>query len=121
MKPSVFIVEDDEDIRYILDIYLSEEGFLTTSFENVAEFKSVFPAELPDIFLLDVMLPDGYGTDLCNDIRNEPSSAELPVVMMSAHAAAARIDKVCHADGFIQKPFELTSVQATLMKFLKGG
>lgn len=66
MAVTVFVVEDNEDIGYILEYYLGEEGFDVHLFPTISAFKEVFPAVMPKFFLLDVMLPDGNGIALCN-------------------------------------------------------
>ena len=119
MGNTVFIVEDNEDIGFILNSYLSQEGFKVSIFPSVGAFKTVYPNELPDIFLLDVMLPDGDGITLCNEIKANVKTSSLPVAIMSAHTQAAEIATKSKADSFIKKPFDLETIQFTLSKFLQ--
>ncbi|ETZ22404.1 response regulator [Pedobacter sp. V48] len=69
--------------------------------------------ELRDLFLLDVMLPDGNGIDLCHQIRRDSRSSVLPVLIMSSQRSedAAR---TCEAESFIAKPFDLFNRWAKL-------
>lgn len=120
MGNTVFIVEDNEDIGFILDSYLSQEGFKVSLFPSVSAFKAVYPNELPDIFLLDVMLPDGDGITLCNEIKANAKTSKLPVVIMSAHSHPTQIAAKSKADSFIKKPFDLETIQITLAKFLQS-
>ncbi|PTS98774.1 response regulator [Pedobacter sp. HMWF019] len=115
MAIKVFIVEDNEDIGFILESYLSQEGFEVSLFPSVSAFKSVYPSRLPQVFLLDVMLPDGDGIALCNEIKNNPEAAALPVVLMSAHSPAEQIVTESKADNFIKKPFDLELIPKTLI------
>ena len=105
-KPHIFVVEDNPDIGFILDYYLSEEGFRVNLFPTIAAFSNTFAIETPDIILLDVMLPDGNGLKLCEQIKHDPRTADLPVLMMSAHASIAN-NLSCPAEEFIPKPFDL--------------
>jgi DNA-binding response OmpR family regulator len=107
---NIYIVEDNEDIGYILDYFLQEEGFNVSLFPTVSAFKIIYNQKLPDLFLLDVMLPDGDGLALCNEIKESDRSAHLPVLVMSAHAPAEKMSKDTCADGFIMKPFDLDNV-----------
>ena len=67
---NIFMVEDNQDIREILDIFLTAEGYNVYPFGTVKEFKKRNPEIIPDLYLFDAMLPDGSGIDLCNEIKN---------------------------------------------------
>ncbi|CAM4415727.1 Response regulator receiver domain-containing protein [Pedobacter westerhofensis] len=118
MGTIVFIVEDNEDIGYILDFYLSDEGYKVSVFSNITAFKAALTLNKPDIFILDVMLPDGNGIDLCNELKSDPESRDLPVLMMSANTTAEKVTDSTRADGFIKKPFDLLAVQQALYNTL---
>jgi two-component system phosphate regulon response regulator PhoB len=106
----IFIVEDNEDIGFILDCFLQEEGFGVSLFPTIAQFRLDFNKALPDLFLLDVMLPDGDGLALCNELKQNHRSAHLPILVMSAHSTARKLSLETCADGFITKPFDLNQV-----------
>lgn len=110
MKKKIFIVEDNPDIGYILHYFLEDEGFEVTLFDNASSFNHSFERDLPDILLLDVMLPDGDGIQICDDIKSKPRTAHLPILIMSAHAPAEKISAESCANGFISKPFDLELV-----------
>lgn len=103
---SIFVVEDNEDIGFILEFFLHEEGFQVKLLTTAAAFRNAMETELPDLILLDVMLPDGNGLDLCQGIKRDHRVKQLPVMIMSAHADGARV-KACNAEEFIAKPFDL--------------
>lgn len=104
--PNIFILEDDTDIGYILNFHLTEEGYKIKLFNNVTEIADALKNGLPDLFLLDVMLPDGNGIDICNQIKKNSTSAEVPVLMMSANVDPLKL-RSCACDAFIKKPFDL--------------
>ncbi|MFY7813954.1 MAG: response regulator, partial [Chryseobacterium taeanense] len=64
----------------------------------------------PDIFILDVMMPDGSGIDVCNALRNDPETANIPIMIMSAHAKDTEVTSKCNADEFVSKPFDIDAV-----------
>ena len=103
---SIFVIEDNEDIGFILDYFLREEGFRVRLFASAEDFTNAFKEEVPDIFLVDVMLPDGDGISLCNLIKHDSRSAAIPVLIMSAHSDDTSLKK-CKAEEFIPKPFDL--------------
>ncbi|KQS92408.1 response regulator [Chryseobacterium sp. Leaf394] len=103
----IYIVEDDDSIREILEIFLTSEDYSVQSFENVKEFDQRNKEEKPDLYLFDVMLPDGSGIDLCSQIKTSRENAEIPVLIMSAHAQLKNFADDCQPDGFISKPFDI--------------
>ncbi|WP_316813096.1 response regulator transcription factor [Pedobacter heparinus] len=105
-KPNIFIIEDNEDIGFILDYFLNEEGFSVKLFPTVMAFSNAFRSSIPDLFLIDVMLPDGNGIELCDEIKKDFRSANIPVLIMSANADKPSIE-ACEAEEFIPKPFDL--------------
>lgn len=102
-------MEDDEDIRYILEYVLSEAGYKLQLFDSINDFKKRDKAQAPDLFLLDVRLPDGCGLDLCREIKSSPLTSGIPVVIMSAHANGEFAISDGKADHFLAKPFDLDS------------
>jgi len=113
---TIFIVEDETGIRDALQLLLSFENYDVRSFSTFKAFTERDKSAVPDIFILDVMLPDGLGTDLCNQLKKEPETSHIPVIIISAHAKAENVINSCEADEFIPKPFDIDDV---LMKIEK--
>lgn len=107
---TIFIVEDDKGIRDALQLLLSFEDYEVRSFSDAETFKQRDKSVVPDVFMLDVMLPDGLGTDLCNDLKKESQTSAIPVMIMSAHAKAHTVIDSCNADEFVVKPFDIDDV-----------
>jgi len=103
----IFLVEDDVGIRDTLEILLTTEGYDVQSFGRVTEFNNRDKSILPDLFLFDVMLPDGLGTDLCRQIKADKDSLNVPVIIMSANADLDDISYECIPNYFITKPFDI--------------
>lgn len=107
MSKCIHLVEDDEDIRFIVEYVLTEEGYEVKAFGNVSEFYKGLATDKIDLFILDVMLPDGNGIDICRKLKTDKETSHIPVIIMSAHAAEKSILEEACADGFISKPFDL--------------
>ena len=107
MSRRIHIVEDDEDIRYIVSYILNDMGYEISISETLADFRRQIAVEIPQLILLDVMLPDGNGIDICRALKSDPATAQIPVVIMSAHAAEKAVLEEACADDFISKPFDL--------------
>lgn len=100
----IFIVEDDEGIRELLEFLLMSKDYKVKTFPTVNSFNSYLTQNTPDLFLLDIMLPDGNGLDLCKELKQIEATRAVPVVLMSAHADISRMEG---ADDFIAKPFDV--------------
>lgn len=113
---TIFIVEDETGIRDALQLLLSFENYDVRSFSTVEAFNKRDQSIVPDIFILDVMLPDGLGTDLCNQLKDAPETSNIPVMIISAHAKAENVIQSCQADEFIPKPFDIDDVLVKIEK-----
>lgn len=107
---TIYIVEDETGIRDALQLLLSFENYEVRSFSTIEAFNNRNQSEIPDIFILDVMMPDGLGTDVCNQLKENSATANVPVMIMSAHAKNAEVIKSCNADIFVSKPFDIDDV-----------
>jgi DNA-binding response OmpR family regulator len=113
-KPVVLLVEDDSNLCESLMSYLSREGFEVRVAGTLAETQAKLEEALPDVVVLDWMLPDGQGIDLLKDLsRTRPT---LPVVLLTARAEL--VDKVVGlesgASDYLTKPFEPRELVARL-------
>ncbi|WP_316850484.1 response regulator transcription factor [Pedobacter agri] len=104
---TILLLEDDDAIREVIHLILEEENYNVVSFSTVAEFSSRDENINADLFLLDVMLPDGSGLDVCEQIK---SVSNTPVLVMSAHATLKDIESKCVPSNFIQKPFDIENL-----------
>lgn len=106
----IILVEDDKAIREFLVIFLESENYDVRSFSSVNEFLSRDHNDIPDLYLFDVMLPDGSGIDLCKEIKHSNINIGVPVIIMSAHANLSQMKDLCDPDDFIPKPFDIDYV-----------
>ena len=124
MAISVLVVEDDKNIRELLQLYLEKEGYAVTVAADGGQGLDKFRAIKPDLVLLDVMMPVMDGWAVCRAIREE---GDTPVIMLTAKGELD--DKVAGlragADDYITKPFEmkevLARIEAVLRRSDRGG
>ncbi len=118
MSTKILIVEDEENIAQLLDMYLEKEGFETMVAEDGAKAISVFPSFLPDLVLLDIMLPEVSGWTVLEKIREWSNT---PVIMLTAKGETS--DKIkalgMGADDYIVKSFEIKEVMARIQAVLR--
>lgn len=106
-RKKIFVLEDDPDIMELVTYILETAGYEVTECSTVGRFNELISQALPDIFILDILLPDGNGLDICKQLRTAHSTAEIPVLMMSANRTKQDIEAYgCPAD-FISKPFDI--------------
>ncbi len=117
----IYLVEDDENIKELLVYALNSNGFDVNSFENPLDFWTALEVELPELVLLDIMLPNENGTDVLKKLRKQDRTAKLPVIMLTAKSA--EMDKVKSfsygADDYITKPFSVLELVARIKAILK--
>ncbi len=103
----IYIVEDDADIREMEAYALSSAGFSVEAFEESTAFFAAARKQLPDLVLLDVMLPGTDGLAILKRLRADPAARAIPIIMVTAKTAEA--DKVkgldSGADDYLTKPF----------------
>src|SRR6202000_3232782 len=115
MKKKVLIIEDDKDTLEILAHLtrdLNVECELCCGSVSLSEIKKIDP----NLVLLDHWLNDGYGDELCRQIKGDATTAHIPVVMVSAHLEIAEIAAQCRANGYLAKPFDIDDLQAIISK-----
>lgn len=102
----IFVVEDDADIRELLEYLLESEHYKVQSFSTAEAFKEQIKSQRPDLIILDIMLPDGNGVTICEELKSGEEHFLIPVILMSAHIDTSSFRKSC-ADDFIPKPFDI--------------
>ena len=80
----IYIVEDDENIREIETIALKNSNYMVCAFEKATTFYKKLEDIMPDLVLLDVMLPDESGYDIVRKLRKNPATKKLPIIMQDA-------------------------------------
>lgn len=121
----IYIVEDDESIREIESIALKNSNYIVSAFENAKEFYKKLDELVPDLILLDVMLPDESGYDIVRKLRKRPATQDIPIIMVTANTTEMDMIKGFDggADDYIKKPFSImeliTRVKALLRRTAK--
>ncbi|SDD19350.1 response regulator transcription factor [Pedobacter soli] len=109
-KKRIHILEDDQEIRNVIEILLSDEGFELQLSSSFAELKKNIQDAMPDLFLLDVMLPDGNGAEICEDLKTDIFTKHIPIIVMSAQNNSEQKAIDAFADDYISKPFDIDDV-----------
>jgi two-component system response regulator RegX3 len=120
MKPRILIVEDERAISEPLAEHLEREGFEPEVAGTVSAAADAFDRDPHDLILLDVMLPDGDGRDLCRQIRTR---SDVPIVMLTARGE--EVDRIVGlelgADDYVVKPFSAGELTARMRAIMRRG
>lgn len=122
MAERILVVDDEPDLLELVRFNLAQSGFEVETAETAAEAVEAVRHRVPDLLVLDLMLPDLPGTEVCRQLRSDPSLRELPIIMLTAKSE--EVDRIVGfelgADDYVTKPFsprELTlRVQAILRR-----
>src|SRR5919107_338344 len=129
----IALIEDDADLFALLKYNLEKEGFALVGAQTGKGAIDLCRRERPDLILLDIMLPDSDGLDICKGIRNHPELAHIPIIFLTARASET--DRIVGlelgANDYIVKPFFIRELiarikiqfrgQATAARVLKAG
>jgi DNA-binding response OmpR family regulator len=123
MTASILIAEDEPNIVLALEYVLQEEGYRVRVARDGQQALQALAAELPDLVLLDVMLPLVSGFDICQRIRSSPDWRGLRVLMLSAKGRDAEVQKglALGADAYLTKPFAIKDLLAEVARLLGTG
>ena len=120
MAKKVLVIEDDKDIRDTIVYVLEEQGYEVTASEDAKILKSLDYIK-PDLILLDNWLTewksDANGQQISKQLKTDPATKHIPIVMISAVSNIQEIAEAAHADDYLKKPFNLDDIIAIAKKF----
>lgn len=122
MKKTVLVVEDEESLLKLESILLTSRGYEVIGVPHGAAALEVLGKEKIDLVLLDIMLPEIDGFEVCRRIKEDPQTRKIPVIMLTAKKSQedlARGNEV-GADWYITKPFKSTKVIETIERFINA-
>ncbi len=121
MAVHIYIVEDDKNIREIEMFALKNSGYAVEEFENAKSFFSRTAEKVPDLVLLDIMLPDMDGLEIVKKLRSRPDTVRIPIILVTAKTT--ELDKVkgldIGADDYLTKPFGVMELISRVKALLR--
>ncbi|MDO4834380.1 MAG: response regulator transcription factor [Bacillota bacterium] len=117
----IYVVEDDADIREIETIALKNGDYRVKGFGSAAEFYGQLEETLPDLVLLDIMLPDEDGYEIVKKLRGNRRTQKLPIIMVTAKTSEIDMVKGLDdgADDYIRKPFSILELQSRVKALIR--
>lgn len=121
MNSRIYVAEDDDNIREILRCTLESHGYITQVYDTAPPLLAAMEQQLPDLVLLDIMMPEMDGAEALRRIKQDPRTREVPVIFLTAKSG--EIDKVrgldLGAEDYITKPFGLLELAARVRAVLR--
>jgi two-component system phosphate regulon response regulator PhoB/two-component system alkaline phosphatase synthesis response regulator PhoP len=121
VKKTIAIIDDEPDIVELVSLHLQRAGFDTKGFFNTEDFLDFVGNNIPDLILLDLMLPDADGFEICKYLRKKDEFASVPIIMLTAKGEET--DKVLGlelgADDYVTKPFSPKELVARVKAVLR--
>ena len=122
-KQKILVVDDEPDVVELVEFNLKAAGFTVTSAENGREALTTAQSTRPDLIVLDVMLPEMDGLEVCKLLRRDPVTAATPIIMLTARAE--EVDRVLGlelgADDYLTKPFSPRELVLRVKGLLRRG
>jgi len=124
MQPTeshIIVVEDEPDILGLVSYCLTQAGYAVTGFTNGEQALQVITQKMPSLILLDLMLPHVGGLEICRLLKDNPDTARIPIIMVTAKCEEADMVKGLEmgADDYITKPFSLKVLLARIHAMLR--
>lgn len=122
MQKKILIVEDEESLLKLESILLTTKGYLVQGATTGLAALEAVAIEAPDLILLDIMLPELDGFEVCKQIKENPDTCHIPIIFLSAKKTPEDISRgeEVGADRYITKPFKSAAVMNTIEQLLSG-
>lgn len=117
---TIWVVDDDDAIREVVEIILQEENYIVETMSNERELFIRLQNQKPVVILLDILLSGSDGIEIAKKIKNNPETASIPVIMMSADTQIEKKYEEAGANGFIKKPFDITELTEMIERYMKS-
>ncbi len=121
MKKLLAVVDDEPDIVELVSLHLEKTGFRVATFFNAANFFKFLEAEIPDLVILDLMLPDADGFEICKYMKKHDHLSYIPIIMLTAKGE--EMDRILGlelgADDYVTKPFSVKELVARVKAVLR--
>ncbi len=121
MNQTVAVIDDEPDILELVSIHLKKSGFKVKGFLNADSFLKFLNKQIPELVVLDLMLPDADGLDICKHLKKEDKFSSIPIIMLTAKAEET--DKILGlelgADDYVTKPFSPRELVARVKAILR--
>jgi two-component system phosphate regulon response regulator PhoB len=104
MIKTIYLLEDDDDLGNVIKKILIGQGFHVEVFNRLLLLRLSIQSKLPDLLIIDILLPDGNGHDVCKEFKSNNATRHIPIVVMSGLPVSSFGN---YAQEYVSKPFEI--------------
>ncbi|HEY8741008.1 MAG TPA: response regulator [Candidatus Dormibacteraeota bacterium] len=119
MPQTVMLVDDDPQLRHVVSMFFELEGYNVIQAQDGREAISMLSEYVPDVILLDLMMPDVPGLEVCQHVRATKNLKDIPVVVFTAADMKEDELRAAGADRFITKPYSLEGLRRVVRTLIK--
>ena len=119
MPQTVMLVDDDPQLRHVVSMFFELEGYNVLQARDGAEAVELLAQYVPDVILLDLMMPNLGGTEVCRHVRANRDLKEIPVIVFTAAEMKEEELQAAGADRFIAKPYSLEGLRRVVRTLIK--
>jgi two-component system phosphate regulon response regulator PhoB len=117
MRKRILLLEDNKQSLDLIEEILTDEGYHVIAFDHYEPVDSIVDFD-PQLILLDIRLSDGYGHLLCQDLKNDSRTKQIPVILVSGADNLEKISRNCSADDFLSKPFDMKDLVEIVKRYI---
>jgi CheY-like chemotaxis protein len=117
MKKRILVVDDNQGILDVVKMALELVGYEVSTSLTSACFKHI-DRNLPDLILLDILLSGEDGAEICQRLKSDEQTKNIPVILLSAHTGLHETSARCGSNGYLVKPFRLAELREIVSKYL---
>ena len=120
-EPLVLVADDEEDIRALVAFRLERAGYEVITAADGAEALTLATTRLPDLVVLDMMMPKATGLEVTRSMREQATTKDIPVILLTARAQEADVSRgfEAGADDYVKKPFSPQDLQTRVQALLE--
>src|SRR5512139_2592806 len=121
MRENIAVVDDEQDILELVSLHLKKNHFSVREFSDGSSFIKYLDSEIPDLVVLDLMLPDADGFEICKYMKRKKDLSQVPIVMLTAKRKEADtvLGLELGADDYVRKPFSPKELIARIKTVLR--
>lgn len=119
MAQTVMLVDDDPQLMHVVSMFFELEGYNVVQAKDGREAIAMLAEYVPDVILLDLMMPDVSGIEVCQHVRADRRLKEIPVIVFTAAEMKEEELRAAGADRFITKPYSLEGLRRVVRTLIK--
>jgi len=112
----VLVLDDSSEVLFVVQVLLSRHGYLVESVTHASALEKKIIQFDPGLLIIDVNLEDGDGREICRNLKANPLTRHIPIILFSADSSVVNEYPECNADDFISKPFDNKKFVANVKK-----